>query len=208
MKPVTLVLHHASPRRLCSERQGRNHAQLNPDKHQTQILNTFLLWDYCVTKCTFQTIKLNSSSHLCQNNLSSFSSFILKIFWKVACVTDKKTFPVLFWVCGLDAEPPGVCWSVLQGRFVLRHVEAGRDTAATVSVRIYWLVTKPHVSVWMAEIPVLPSSGGQWLLFCDSDLHSLFSFYNIPSGRPRIFCVIRRKKDIVGGKLKVNTDVT
>lgn len=99
------------PRCLCSERQGRNHTQLNLDKHQTQILNAFLLLcDYCVTKCTctFQPVKLNSSSHLCQNSRSSFSSFVLKMFWKVARVTDKKTFHSLFWVCGRDAEPP-VC---------------------------------------------------------------------------------------------------
>lgn len=41
------------------------------------------------------------------------------------------------------------------------------------------------------------------------DLHSVLSFfpvYNIPSGRSRIFCGIGKKKELVSGKLKVNTD--
>lgn len=40
------------------------------------------------------------------------------------------------------------------------------------------------------------------------DLHSVLSFsvYNIPLGRSRIFCGSWKKKDIVSGKLKVNTD--
>lgn len=81
-------------------------------------------------------------------------------------------------------------------------MEAGRHTAATVALRIYWLVTKPHVSVRDPCAAVLRGPAAALL----PDLHSLFSLYNIPSGRPRIFCVIRRKKDDVSGKLKVNTD--
>lgn len=104
-----LVLDHTSPLQLRARQESHStEPWQTPD---TNFKHFFLLLrDYCVTKCTctFQSIKLNPSSHLCQNNLSSFSSSVLKMFWKVTCVSDKKTFPVLFWVCGLDAEPP-VC---------------------------------------------------------------------------------------------------
>lgn len=84
---------------------------------------------------------------------------------------------------------------------------AGGHAAATGSLRIYWWEREPHVSVWLSGDPCaafLRGSGG-----CSSgkpDLHSLFSSYNIASGRPRIFCVIRRNKDVVGGKLNVSID--
>lgn len=159
-----------------------------------------LLCDYCVTKCTctFQSIKLNSSSHLCH---SSFSSFLPKTFWNRARVTDKKTFPILFGVCVLAAEPP-VC---VGGVSASADLSWENHTAATVSVGIYWLVTKPHVSVGCRRSLCCLPPGASRCSSVKPHLHSLVSFYNVPSGRPRIFCVIRRKKD-VSGKLKVNTD--
>lgn len=73
-----------------------------------------LLRDYCVTKCTrtFQSIKLNSSSHLCQNSLSIFFLLLfLKCFEKSRVSLMKRHFPPCF-ECVLDAEP-SVCVCVV-----------------------------------------------------------------------------------------------
>lgn len=162
----------------------------------------------------FSLIKLNSSSHLCQNNLSSFS-LILKMFWMVTRVTDERTFPVLFWVCGLNAVPPVWCKCVHQGRFVLResHVWKQEDTQQP-QFQLEFTIWKQSLMFLcgktLSETRVPPSSRDKRPLFCEAwfTFSPSFSFYNIPSGRPRIFCVIRKKKDIVSGKLKVTTDPT
>lgn len=186
IKPVILLLDHTPPSNLCRERQGRNHTHPTLEKHQTLILNTFLLLrDYCVTKCTctFQSVKLNSSSHLCQIDPSTFSSLILKMFRMLTRVTGERTFPVLFWVCGLDAEPPvcgvrGPAGQMCEER--ITRVEAGRHTAAAVSVRIYWCkkascfcldrhIGDPHASS--------PRGWGGRCSSVKSDLHSLLSFF-------------------------------
>lgn len=186
-------------------------------KNQTQILNTFYCYVITVSpnvNVHFSLIKLNSSAHLCQNNLSSFS-LIPKMFWMVTRVTDERTFPVLFWVCGLNAVPPMWCKCVHQGRFVLResHVWKQEDTAATVSVRIYYLETKPHVSVWKKPIRD-PSSSflqGQAAALLWSLIYILSFFFLLqqsPLAGRESSVSLGRKKDIVSVKLKVTTDPT
>lgn len=137
------------------------------------------------------------------------------MFWMVTRVTDERTFPVLFWVCGLNAVPPVWCKCVHQGRFVLResHVWKQEDTQQP-QFQLEFTIWKQSLMFLcgknLSETPVPPSSRDKWLLFCEAwfTFSPSFSFYNIPSGRPRIFCVIGKKKDIVSGKLKVTTNPT
>lgn len=148
----------------------------------------------------FSLIELNFTSHLCQNNLSSFS-LILKMFWMVTRVTDERTFPVLFWVCGLNAVPPVWCKCVHQGRFVLResHVWKQEDTQQP-QFQLEFTIWKQSLMFLcgkdLSETPVPPSSRDKWLLFCEAwfTFSPSFSFYNIPSGRPRIFCHWEEKR--------------
>lgn len=72
---------------------------------QTQILNTFF-YCYVITVSPnvhvhFSLIKLNSSSHLCQNNLSSFSWLTHKMLWMVTCAVWKDIS------CLVLSEQPG-----------------------------------------------------------------------------------------------------
>lgn len=168
---------------------------------QTQILNTFF---YCYViivspNVHFSLIKLNSSSHLCQNNPSSFSWLTHKMLWMV---------PYSMWEdisCLVLSVQPGrrasrVVQECPSGQICaerITRVEAGRHTAATVSLRIYCLVTKPHVSVCKnkSQIPVSPSSGDNWLLFRDPwfTFSPLLSTTSPPAGRESSVSLGRKK---------------
>lgn len=199
MKPMTSVLEHTSPRCLCSERQGRNRTRLNLDIHQTQILNTFLLLrDYCVTKCTctFQSIKLNSSSDFCI--WAVFLLLFLNCFEKSHVSLIKRHFPSCF-ECVPGCRASCVCCrSVHQGRFVLRESHAWKqEDTQQPQFHFHNLLVGNKASCFCLDIrdPCAAFLQGPVATLLWSLIYIVFSFYNIPSGRPRIFCVVRRKKD-------------